>query len=166
VKTEGKVRHKLKQVLYRHLKKRLKSNFRRLPCTCRHNADVDLGDGSTIGICMFPVEDGPRGMICDKRLAGHSQAQRCDLFDPMLTKEEVKEAFRAVLEGEPGEIAAAFPDAAALMWVLDEFDTEMSEIGTEIEKDPEVLELWEDEVQRQRKGWRRILPWGWGKREI
>lgn len=122
MKSEGEIRQKLKQVLYRHQKKLLRGNFKKRPETCAHNALVELDKDSDIGICVFSTADGPRGVPCDERLGGVEQAKKCDLWEPIQSKDEVKDEFRALFEdpSDLGSIAAEYPDAAALLWVLGE----------------------------------------------
>lgn len=148
MKSESEVRQKLKQVIYRHLKKRLRSNFKRTPNRCLHNTSVELEPGQTVGICVFHQSTGPRGVPCDSRMGGFEQAQKCPLFEPLQTKQEVKEVFRALVESEErGPLAAEYPDVAALMWVLDQDDR-----GTLV---PDGIE--EDDAEEATKGW--VWPW-------
>jgi hypothetical protein len=152
MKTEGQVRQQLKQVIFRHLKARLQDNFKRTPHRCRHNSDVELEPGQTVGICVYPQPDGPRGVPCDARLGGVEQAQGCDLFKPAKKKGAIKAEFQVLVgDRERGRLASEYPDIAALMWVLDEFELTDEEISQ--------VEMDEDE---DTKGfnWRR---WPWSK---
>ena len=119
------IRQKLKQVLVRHLQKRLKEVLRRRPRTCLHNHTFDLGrPGDEVGMCFYLLNDGkPRTVPCDERVKGHGvdQAKHCPYWEPRRGKEDVRAEFRSTLEsGNLAVIAAEFPDAAALMWVLEE----------------------------------------------
>jgi len=124
MKEEAAIRQKLKQVLLRHLQKRLREVFRRRPRTCLHNHSFDLGrPGDEVGMCFFILNGKPRGIPCDERIEGHGveQAKRCPYWEPRRGKEDVRAEFRSTLEsGNLGVIAAEFPDTAALMWVLEE----------------------------------------------
>ncbi|OHD26980.1 MAG: hypothetical protein A2Y38_08165 [Spirochaetes bacterium GWB1_59_5] len=117
MRREGTVQHKLKQVLYRHLQKRLRANFRLVPQACRHNREV--GD-SNVGVCMVTVEGRLRGTLCDARYEGIPVAKACPWFEPRQTKDEIQAEFRVIF-GDPhrGLLGVAFPDVAALLWVLD-----------------------------------------------
>lgn len=117
---EPSVQHKLKQVLYRHLQKHLRANFRRVPQSCRYNREV--GD-SAVGVCIYQAEGRPRGMLCDARYEGIAVAKSCSWFEPRHSAEEIKAEFRSIFE-EPhrGLLGVAFPDVAALLWVLDPED--------------------------------------------
>jgi hypothetical protein len=50
------------------------------------------------------------------------QAKKCDLWDPIRAKGEIKAEFQALFEdtSDLGPIASEYPDAAALLWVLGE----------------------------------------------
>lgn len=125
MRSEGQVRHQLKQVIYRHLQKRLRENFRQRPSNCAHNREVvlDPETGASVGLCGVLHADGTaRNVPCDARIPGCSEmANKCSLFHPLLTKEEVKAEYNEILRsGDRGVIAAHFPDIAALLWVLDE----------------------------------------------
>lgn len=184
MKTEGQVRHKLQQVLFRHLKKRLEQNFHRSPEGCAHNVEP-------YGMTVEAVEarqQTPRvcglqdkvGLICDSRLGGGDQARVCPRWEPRMTKDEVKAEFRALLTRPRGEVAAEFPDAAALMWVLDG-DPVVEALEDDGEDLPEELREEEDEglvcptrppnecsydpavfVLIRRVCWWRGWPWNWG----
>lgn len=144
MKSEGEIRQKLKQVLFRHQKAILKANFKKRPNTCAHNALVELDKDSDIGICVFPTPDGPRGIPCDERLAGIEQAKKCDLWEPIRDKDEIKAEFQALFEdtSDLGPIAAEYPDAAALLWVLGEGSISEEE-GTPDDVDDPVTKGWD-----------------------
>lgn len=151
MKTEGQVRQKLKQVTYRHLKKRLVANFKKSSCTCVHNALVDL-DGEEVGVCIYNISNIPRGVLCDARFDNDQMASECPIWEPMQTKEQVKEDFNKFLEESSlGEIASMFPDVAALMWVLDDTDVVSPDIDESSSKDVP------DENTVSHRGWWRLL---------
>jgi hypothetical protein len=151
MRNEGEIRQKLKQVLFRHRSRLLKANFKKLPETCDHNAVIDLGDQVHIRMCVYPVEDGPRAVLCDERLAGLKQARKCDLWEPVRTKDEIKTEFQEMFKdtSDLGPVAAEYPDAAALLWVLGE-----GVIPEEVPEEPE-------EPPTKRWDWRR-WPWSPG----
>jgi len=123
MKDEGSIRHKLKQVRYRHLKKRLEHNFKKLPCNCAFNEThvVRNGSAGSVGLCMYGA-DSPEtweGVLCDAEIEGGiEQARSCPMFTPLRTKDVVKEEFGSLMDKEPHEVAKDFPDIAALLWVL------------------------------------------------
>jgi hypothetical protein len=117
VRQESSVQHKLKQAIYRHLQKVLRENFRQRPESCRHHRT--FGDAS-VGVCGFQFEGIPRGSLCDSRYDGVSTAKSCPWFEVRQTKEEVKAEFRSLFEQpDRGILAAAYPEVASLLWVLD-----------------------------------------------
>lgn len=126
VATPGQVRQKLKQVLYRHLQRKLRNNFKKLPESCKHNRKESLGKtGQYVGVCRHPNRDeGPRGRVCDSRVFGcDTVARMCSWWAPLRHKDDIKTEFRDFLRNSSrGQIAAEYPDAAALMWVLDGSD--------------------------------------------
>lgn len=124
MRSEGQVRHQLKQVTFRHLQKRLRENFRQRPDTCSHNMAfvLDEATGTTVGMCGYLSEEGcPRNVPCDARLPGGSEmARECPLWEAIQTKDQIKAEFKALVQNEDrGLVAAQYPDIAALLWVLD-----------------------------------------------
>lgn len=123
MRSQGNIRQQLKQVIYRHLQRRLRSNFKQRPDTCRHNRQIPLGEESYVSLCGILSPSGePRNVPCDSRIPGcDAMARVCPLWEPTSSKEEVKASFYALLHsGDRGLIAAEYPDIAALMWVLDD----------------------------------------------
>lgn len=123
MRTESKIRHQLRQVTFRHLQKRLKANFKKLPSTCASNREVELDEGTSVFLCGVVNGDGTmRGVPCDARIPGcKTMARECSLWTPLFGKDEVKAEFADIMEsGDRGVIAAEFPDIAALLWVLDD----------------------------------------------
>lgn len=135
-RSTSQIRQQLKQVIFRHLQKELRGNFRRHPGTCRHNIEVPLGDGLTVGVCNFMVNGDPRRVLCDARNHGVEQAHDCGLWEPWRSKDEVKSGFRTLIDsGDRGLIAVRYPDVAALMWVLGIADVSDEIRGAESELD-------------------------------
>lgn len=119
MRSEGQIRHQLRQVTFRHLQKRLRENFRQRPGNCTFNRDVLL-DGQTRGFCGYQEDGEPRMVLCDSRFTGCvDMARTCPLWQPVRTKEDIKQEFLRLLQGDRGLLAAQYPDIAALMWVLD-----------------------------------------------
>ncbi len=141
MKTDAQVRRKLQQVLYRHLKKRLKTALKQAPDTCVHNSSLEPAhrreELNSVQACFYTTDGVPRGVICDVRYDNGARARSCGLWEPVATKEAIKAEFKNVLDtANRGEIAAAFPDAAALMWVLDEEAPELEDSSEEEDEVP------------------------------
>jgi len=140
VKSAGSIRHKISQIRYRHLKKRLEAELRKVPGNCTYNAVIPIpsqmhseknvespskGDNLGFGICMLGADelDKWKPTFCDDRVDGGLRAKKCSVFCPRHTKEQVKAAFISELqEMTLAEVAYNYPDLAALIWVLDEAD--------------------------------------------
>jgi len=129
MKSVGTIRHQLQQVVFRHVKRQIKENFRKAPETCFHNQACEVSESCDVGICFHLGANGePRRVVCDSDvLDGMEQAQKCTMWEPLRTKEAIKDEFQALLEGDRGVIASKYPDIAALLWVLDDEDPQ--EIG-------------------------------------
>jgi len=151
VKTESEIRQKLKQVLYRYRQKRLKDLFKKTSFGCRHHAVVPLSETAEVGVCGYRENGLARSVLCDARFHDDEQAHGCPFWDSRQTKEDVKAEFKALLASKKlGPIAANFPDAAALMWVL-EVSPEpgsLPELDPEPEPEPE---------EGERSSWWRSL---------
>jgi len=115
MRPEGQVRQQLKQIIYRHRQHLLRCNFKHQPDSCIHSKKAALGQ-EQVGMCSLRV-----CVICDQRMGNCLElAKACPLWEPRKTKKEIKEDFdRLVTSTDRGQIAALFPDIAALMWVLD-----------------------------------------------
>ncbi len=129
MRSEGQIRHQLQQVLFRHLKKKLKQELSRDPPNCRHNLqsmDPNLG----VSLCTHETQ---LGKVCDSRHGGVEQCQSCPLFELVKPKEEVKAEFKAITQSDRVSIAQQYPDVVALMWCLDGQDTEYQDLPPELE---------------------------------
>jgi hypothetical protein len=135
VKSAGAIKHKLNQVRFRHMKKRIEAELRRAPGNCTFNAvvqpptspdgEVRNGHGFGVGLCLYGAGDPStwKPTFCDERVDGGARAKDCGLFCPRKSKDRVKEEFRRELDGMTlPEVAFRYPDMAALIWVLDEED--------------------------------------------
>lgn len=140
MKTEGQVRQQLKQVLFRHLQKELRELFRKTPESCKHNRPFQSTEDPNLMVQICGLRwDSDRILLgCDSRLDCLVQAQKCTLWVPIRDKETVKKEFHDLMEsGDKGRIAARYPDAAALLWVLEgDVMPEVSEVEIEVDQQP------------------------------
>jgi hypothetical protein len=114
MKTEGQVRQQLKQVLFRHLQRKLKGIFRKIPETCVHNETM-----GKVCFCGLNSFDQKSIVVCDSSVTGCiEKAKSCPAWKARRTKIEIKEEFRTLVAGNFGRIAIEYPDVAALLWVL------------------------------------------------
>lgn len=132
MKTAGAIKHKLNQVRFRYLKKRLDAELRQAPANCKYNVPVPVEDDLTVGMgmCLYGAGDVSswKPSFCDERLDDGERARACSLFCPRRSKDEVKDDFKHALEGMSlPEVAFQYPDMAALIWVLDEEDVTSEE---------------------------------------
>lgn len=125
MKKAGAIRHKLKQAAYRHLKRRLEAELRPHPDNCVHNQllhhpKIISQGGSPTGICVCPDQE-PADRLCDIAWGGIGRAQKCPLFLAPTDKDSIKDSFRDFLASAAlPQIAAEYPDLAALLWVLED----------------------------------------------
>ncbi len=107
----SKVKHKLKQVKYRHLQKELKASYKLDPICCPN----------------------------------------CQQYFRIRTKEIIKKEFNDFMEtASRAEIAVKYPDVAALLWVLETFNSEVSDTSLDFEymdlagQNQQLLKIVED----------------------
>lgn len=112
MKPEGAVRQKLKQVRFRHAKRELDAALTRTASTCEHNAAYNVPGVGEVGVCLLN-----QGVVCDAE-RGADLAPGCSSYSCKYTKDGMKEALESAFDGSIAEVAAKYPDAAALMWVL------------------------------------------------
>lgn len=144
VRSPSQVRQQLKQVLFRHLQREIRDNFRKTPESCYHNHLTSIaGSPERIGICRYEgnvKENTPRGKACDSRVAGcQVMARACRFREPFRTTAEIKDIFQKLMNSQDrGKIASQYPDVAALMWVLDGVDVtdEVLRATAEADSDP------------------------------
>jgi hypothetical protein len=156
MRSQGQIRHQLKQVIYRHLQKRLRANFKKRPDTCCYNREVELDDTSSVFLCGVTSAAGnPRNVPCDARIPGClDMARDCPLWEPIKSKAEVKAEFHEIIQsGDRGIIASEFPDIAALLWVLDDPD----DVPTRAEVEAAVEAAAGEEPEPHRTWWDRLL---------
>lgn len=117
MKSEGSVKHKLKQVKYRNIQKAIRTSLSKRPCNCKHSGLVKGSNGDDIFyVCMLDAEKPKEwgGMICDSGVP-----PRCPFFESFKTKEDIEADIERLLESNDiGKIASEYPDIMALLWVL------------------------------------------------
>lgn len=136
MKTVGQILRKVNQLRYRYLQHLLRHNLKPTPGNCVYNAVVPPARASAsvsgeevrsqeVRICLYGA-DSPgtwSASFCDERVDGGARARACDVFCPHSTKAELKEAFNEEFNSIGfSQLAAAYPDIAALLWVLDTQD--------------------------------------------
>lgn len=112
MKPEGAVRQKLKQVRFRHAKRELEALLDRTASNCVNNATLDVPGAGSVGFCRLEPTN------CCSAERGMDRAPSCRFYAGIHTKESVKESLEASFTAPIAEVAANYPDAAALMWVL------------------------------------------------
>jgi len=129
MKTEGQIRQKLKQVLYRKLQRRMKDNFKQKPDTCGFNRKPyhiepdDPGRSRPAASPAVCIHHDRGGWICDEMHGGVDLARECPFWISRQTKDEIRAQFAEdyrdlVIGSRRGEKHPEFPVASALMWVL------------------------------------------------
>ena len=129
MKSEGQIRQKVKQVIFRHRKEYVVRGLARRPGNWEYNEKVRLpvhmANRASIGVCGYcPDGEMPNNVVCDSTMGGDRQASECQFFQERHTAEDLKEEFNVKLgiEGGPpreiGYIAQEYPDVAALLWVM------------------------------------------------
>lgn len=126
MKSEGNIRHKLKQVAFRHRKKFVAEGLAILPSNCKWNRPLSTPEGENIRACTFKqgTEDW-NAKVCDEAFQGVEQAETCPYFECCNTPEELKSQFNRMigLEGGPKPLSQlstqGYSDLTALLWVLE-----------------------------------------------
>jgi hypothetical protein len=127
MKTESQIRHKLKQVIFRHKKKFLEARMKCSPENCASNKLVKLRTPhghQNFRVCAFKNDSVDQtDMICDPNMGGMKQAESCPYFTLRYEAEILKDMFasRLGLDGTEVEfsfLAKEYPDVIALLWVL------------------------------------------------
>lgn len=150
-RTDGAIRHQLKQVKYRHLKKRIRAALAQVPVNCAYNHMLADNDHGSVRVCTYRItspEEESGLAICDERIqpcpAGH-----CGWFqhrepDPDAVKAAVKAEFEEFFEtASLPEVLYAFPDVGSLLWVLT-LNPEMEPTGASLPavREPPGLPFW------------------------
>ncbi len=104
--------------MFRHIQRRLRRAFRKCAETCFHNKSYNSSQLS-VGVCYHPEN---KGSLCDDRFPDLAQGiKSCSLWEAAQGKQQIKADFLDSVESRSrGDIAADYPDIAALLWVLDE----------------------------------------------
>jgi hypothetical protein len=117
MKSEGKIRHKLKQVHHRIVQKEIRKNSSKKPCNCKYSGLVRGASSDPLFyVCLLDADkrDVWEGLICDSSIPN-----TCPFFTPFKSEEDIKSEVLSILQsGDMGKIASHYPDAAALLWVL------------------------------------------------
>ena len=121
----------MREVKYRHLVVLYRQLFRRTPENCRYNLLYVFkgtdGRPHEVRLCMLHQKhhDSLREVVPNLLDACEEQSgcNRCEVFIPRLTKEQVRNLFEAELKDKDLR-QKKYPDICALEWVL-----ERSEIG-------------------------------------
>ncbi len=118
MKSVGDIAQKLKQVQFRHSKKEIEKLLSRTPSNCVFQKRVEVKGSGGLGFCTCP-EIGLKA--CDVSAEHLNRAPDCPRFSLKMSVEEAKESVKSFFrDSPPAEIASKYPDAAALMWVLDD----------------------------------------------
>jgi len=127
MRRESQIRHKLKQVIFRHRKKYVEQGLSPRPENCEHNIVVRLpihtGNRATIRVCAYSDDEIDNDVVCDSTMGGDQQARKCPYFNCCHTPETLKDEFSQKLGlgdavTQAGVLAKEYPDIIALMWVL------------------------------------------------
>jgi hypothetical protein len=127
MKKQGAVKHKLKQVKFRLLQKAIRNGLSKKPCNCKHSGQVKGNANETLfHVCLLDSGNPKEwdGVICDP-----SVPNNCPFFNTHQTEEQIKDLFnegfeRIINGGDMGSIANSYPDVAALLWVLADYEVE------------------------------------------
>jgi len=158
VKTEGQIKQKVKQVIFRHRKEYVRHGLSRRPENCSYNERVHLpvhmANRATMGVCGHCFDgDTPRNLVCDSTMGGDRQAEGCSFFQERTSADDLKDEFnrKLGLNGpavEIGYIAKEYPDVAALMWVMGPGkDANREEPAKELERQSNILAFFGDEEE-------------------
>lgn len=125
MRTEAQIRHKLKQVAYRHLQKRMRKQLACQPGNCAFFREVQ-----GVGVCVATWKPPEPSRVCQD-----PRPQSCEKFEHRLPKEKIKEVFwKFVKEATVEELhQAGMHDLATLLWVLDEEFLDESDVQEEPE---------------------------------
>lgn len=112
MKNEKQVKKKMLQVKQTYLKKKIKEEYR-CPENCHYNYLHENEDG-TVRLCLYGADNPEEwpGTICTTQ----DKASDCPFFEPIKSKDELKDEFESDLE-DPTTVAHRYQDIAALQWV-------------------------------------------------
>ncbi len=122
MKSEAKVRRKLKQVIFRHLKKRLQTTLRKRPENCLYNRQPSTHPKlkPITGLPRVCIHVEQAGAVCDTSHPNSADYKGCPYFKPSKSESEVRKEFIELAKSPRDRVAEHMPDAAALMWVLEQ----------------------------------------------
>ena len=125
---ESAIKHKLRQVVFRHRKRFIEDALRRRPCNCKHNGQIKTprhSEKQVVRLCLYGIDDREQwnNVVCDEAFGGGKQAQNCPYFVVQHEATDLKAMFDSVigLDGtpvDPAYMAKHYPDIMALTWVL------------------------------------------------
>lgn len=94
------------------------------------------------------------GKVCDVEVeGGFEQARQCPLWEAQFSKEDLKAKFEEFLAQGRGAVATLYPDAAALMWVLED--------DVRLEVVPELAEEEDDPTSNSEESLEEATPPSW-----
>lgn len=142
MRSESDIRHKLKQVRFRHRKKRVRKGLARHPENCLWNDE----NSSLVGCPKFCSHRERSGYLCDSRYGGDLVVAECPLFEAAHTAEEIKAEFDDFIETASKEdLAREVPDLMALIWTLGDNPEEFVE-GEISEEVPDLVGIVENQA--------------------
>jgi hypothetical protein len=127
MKNDGAIKHKLKQVQFRHTKKEIEGLLSPSPSNCKFN----VLNSSGFYQCSL---SSTAITICDSQYQGNIVATNCSTFVSKYNKEDIKKSLSNFFSvSDIPTIARRYPDMAALLWVLDESEDRSEIISDEEE---------------------------------
>lgn len=114
-----KIKDRLKQCKYQHLKKIYAKNLSKLPENCKYNKEIKLPNRSTLNICGFNFEDNYEVDLCYKP----EHSKDCNAFCARKTKEELYSDFVKDLSDEQVR-STKYKDINTLYWLCPEIENE------------------------------------------
>jgi len=109
---EKKVKNKLKQLKYQHLKKIYSKKLSITPENCKYNKEIRLPNRSKLNVCGFNFEETYEVDLCYKS----EHASDCNAFCVRKTKEELGTQFNADVKDEQIR-ATLFKDINTIYWL-------------------------------------------------
>jgi uncharacterized Zn-finger protein len=110
---DKKIRDKLKQLKYQHLKRNYALNLSKLPHNCKYNKEIILPNKSKINICGFDFEENKQIDLCFKP----EHARECNAFCSKKSKEEIYIDFVEELKDDQIR-ATKYKDINILYWMF------------------------------------------------
>lgn len=119
MKSQSEIAHKLKQIQFRHAKKEIEALLAIVPTNCAHNRQLEVAGFGKIGFCSSQT-CARKGKSCDLRM-GVNYAKGCPDYEALHTPDDARLQVKTFFKNSPPEeIAAKYPDVAALLWALDD----------------------------------------------